>query len=36
MRQWGLNEAREKLDCSRFSVPRVPAPALEEAQLALF
>ncbi|MBV9116433.1 MAG: PA0069 family radical SAM protein [Acetobacteraceae bacterium] len=36
IRQWGLNDAREPLDCARFSVPAVPAPALEEAQLALF
>ena len=36
LRHWGLNEAREPLDCARFHVPGVPAPALEEAQLALF
>ncbi len=35
MRQWGLNEARETLDCTRFRVPGVAA-AVEEAQLALF
>ena len=36
IRQWGLNEAREPLDRTRFSVPGVPAPVLEPEQLALF
>ena len=34
-RQWGLDEAREGLDCSRFAVPGQTVPA-EEAQMSLF
>ncbi len=34
-RQWGLNEVREPLDCTRFTVPGVPA-GMAEAQMSLF
>jgi DNA repair photolyase len=34
-RQWGLNEAREELDRTRFAVPSAPA-GMAEAQLSLF
>ena len=34
-RQWGLDEAREGLDCSRFAVPGAAADA-SEVQLSLF
>jgi len=33
--QWGLNEAREPLDCTQFSVPGAKA-GMAEAQLSLF
>jgi DNA repair photolyase len=35
-KQWGLDEAREGLDCTRFSVPAGRAPAMAEAQMSLF
>jgi DNA repair photolyase len=34
VKQWGLDEAREGLDCSKFAVPADRAPA--EAQMSLF
>ena len=34
-RQWGLDESREGLDCTRFAVPGAAVPAAE-AQLSLF
>jgi DNA repair photolyase len=34
-RQWGLDEAREGLDCDRFAVPGGKAPP-EQAQMSLF
>jgi len=34
-RQWGLDETREGLDCTRFAVPDAPANA-REVQLSLF
>ena len=34
-RQWGLDESREGLDCTRFAVPDAPVPA-QQAQLSLF
>jgi DNA repair photolyase len=34
-RQWGLDESREGLDCTRFAVPGAAVPA-EQAQLSLF
>jgi len=36
VKQWGLDEAREGLDCSKFAVPVDHAPALAEAQMSLF
>jgi DNA repair photolyase len=35
-RQWGLDESREGLDCTRFAVPQTAARGLAEAQMALF
>lgn len=35
-RQWGLDEAREGLDCSRFAVPENEDAATAPAQLSLF
>jgi hypothetical protein len=35
-KQWGLDEAREGLDCTQFVVPADRAPALAEAQMSLF
>jgi DNA repair photolyase len=35
-RQWGLDEAREGLDCSQFAVPDDGTPRVTEAQLSLF
>jgi DNA repair photolyase len=35
-RQWGLDEAREGLDCSSFAVPDNGAAARAQAQLSLF
>ena len=35
-RQWGLDEAREGLDCSRFAVPDNTEAATAPAQLSLF
>jgi DNA repair photolyase len=35
-RQWGLDEAREGLDCSRFALPDQGARAAADAQLSLF
>ncbi len=35
-RQWGLDEAREGLDCSRFAPPHQPTRGMSEAQLSLF
>jgi len=35
-RQWGLDEAREGLDCSRFAVPADGTAVLSEAQMSLF
>ena len=34
-RQWGLDESREGLDCTRFAVPGAAVP-VEQAQLSLF
>ncbi len=34
-RQWGLDEAREPLDCTSFAVPNAPA-GMAEAQMSLF
>jgi len=35
-KQWGLDEAREGLDCTQFAVPAGRAPAMAEAQMSLF
>ncbi len=35
-RQWGLDEAREGLDCTRFAVPDDGKPRADAAQLSLF
>ena len=35
-RQWGLDEAREGLDCTRFSVPQGAKRGLAETQMSLF
>ena len=35
-KQWGLDEAREGLDCTKFAVPADRAPAVAEAQMSLF
>jgi DNA repair photolyase len=35
-RQWGLDEAREGLDCGRFAVPDDGTPRATEAQMSLF
>jgi DNA repair photolyase len=35
-RQWGLDEPREGLDCTRFAVPDNPRRGLAQAQLSLF
>ena len=35
-RQWGLDEAREGLDCTRFAVPDDGTAKLETAQMSLF
>src|ERR1700733_6682308 len=35
-RQWGLDEAREGLDCGRFAVPDDGKPRVSEAQMSLF
>ena len=35
-RQWGLDEAREGLDCTRFTVPDDGKPRFETAQMSLF
>jgi DNA repair photolyase len=35
-RQWGLDESREGLDCTRFVVPQTAARGLAEAQMSLF
>jgi DNA repair photolyase len=35
-RQWGLDEAREGLDCSRFALPDQGTRAAADAQLSLF
>jgi DNA repair photolyase len=35
-KQWGLDEAREGLDCTQFAVPADRAPAMAEAQMSLF
>jgi DNA repair photolyase len=35
-RQWGLDEAREGLDCGRFAVPDDGQPRFAEAQMSLF
>jgi len=35
-RQWGLDEAREGLDCGKFAVPADGAAAPSEAQMSLF
>jgi DNA repair photolyase len=34
-RQWGLDEAREGLDCGRFAVPDDGRPRYAEAQMSL-
>jgi DNA repair photolyase len=35
-RQWGLDEAREGLDCSKFAVPQPAGVSLAAAQMSLF
>jgi DNA repair photolyase len=35
-KQWGLDEAREGLDCTKFAMPADRAPAMAEAQMSLF
>jgi DNA repair photolyase len=35
-RQWGLDQAREGLDCGRFAVPDDGKPRVGEAQMSLF
>ena len=35
-RQWGLDEAREGLDCGSFAVPNDGAPIVAQTQLSLF
>jgi len=35
-KQWGLDEAREGLDCTKFAVPADRAPVSAEAQMSLF
>jgi DNA repair photolyase len=35
-RQWGLDEAREGLDCSRFAVPQAANGGFAEVQMSLF
>jgi DNA repair photolyase len=35
-KQWGLDEAREGLDCTQFAVPADRAGAVDEAQMSLF
>lgn len=35
-RQWGLDEAREGLDCTQFAVPDDGKPRVETAQMSLF
>jgi DNA repair photolyase len=35
-RQWGLDEAREGLDCGQFALPDQGGRAAAEAQLSLF
>ena len=35
-RQWGLDEAREGLDCAKFAVPDDGRPKITEAQMSLF
>ena len=35
-RQWGLDEAREGLDCGSFAVPDVPGRATADRQMSLF
>jgi hypothetical protein len=35
-RQWGLDGAREGLDCSKFSVPVDDSPGTRTSQLCLF
>jgi DNA repair photolyase len=35
-RQWGLDEAREGLDCSRFAVPQAAGHGMVQAQMSLF
>ena len=35
-RQWGLDQAREGLDCGRFAVPADGQPRFAEAQMSLF
>jgi len=35
-RQWGLDEAREGLDCTRFAVPDDGRPRADAAQMSLF
>lgn len=36
IKQWGLDEAREGLDCSQFAVPADKAPAATQTQMSLF
>jgi len=36
VKQWGLDEAREGLDCSKFAVPADRGAAVTEAQMSLF
>jgi DNA repair photolyase len=35
-KQWGLDEAREGLDCTKFAMPVDRTPAMHEAQMSLF
>jgi DNA repair photolyase len=35
-KQWGLDEAREGLDCTQFAVPAGQVPGMAEAQMSLF
>jgi DNA repair photolyase len=35
-KQWGLDEAREGLDCTKFAVPAGRVPVVAEAQMSLF
>ncbi len=35
-RQWGLDEAREGLDCTKFAVPQPAGRGMAEAQMSLF